>query len=52
MGEVCLLLGEVAWRLRHLARTIYLHVSQNGDAIDLTQVAKLVAALSEPTFVR
>ena len=52
MGEVCMLLGEVAWRLRHLARTVHLRVSQNGDASDLPQVARLVAALSEPVFVR
>ena len=52
MGEVCFLLGEVAWRLRHLARTIHLRVSQGGDAGELAQVAKLVAALSEPVFVR
>lgn len=52
MGEVCFLLGEVAWRLRHLARTIHLRVSQGGDASELAQVAKLVAALSEPVFVR
>jgi len=52
MGEVCLLLGEVAWRLRHLARSIYLRVHQHGSASDQAQVARLVAALSEPVFVR
>ncbi len=52
MGEVCLLLGEVAWRLRHMARTIHLRVRQNGNSNDLAQVARLVAALSEPVFVR
>lgn len=52
MGEVCLLLGEVNWRLRHLARTVHLRVSQNGSASDLVQVARLIAALNEPVFVR
>jgi hypothetical protein len=52
MGEACLLLSEVAWRLRQLARIICLRVGQSRSAGDLAQVAKLVAALSEPSFDR
>lgn len=47
MGEACQLLGEVAWRLRHLARTIALRAAQSGDAGDPAQLAELVAVLNE-----
>ncbi len=52
MGEACQLLGEVAWRLRHLARMITLRAAQSGDAGDLAQVAELVAVLNERPFAR
>jgi hypothetical protein len=52
MGEACLLLSEVAWRLRHLARTTYLRAAQSGDAGDLAQVAELVAVLNERPSAR
>jgi hypothetical protein len=46
MGEVCLVLNEVTWRLRNLARNIYLRTEQGGDANDLECVAKMIAVLS------
>lgn len=49
MGEVCLVLGEVNWRLRNLARNVYLRAEQGGVADDLAQVAQLVAILSSPS---
>jgi len=45
MGEVCLVLGEVNWRLRNLARNVYLRTEQSGGAGELVQVAELVAVL-------
>lgn len=46
MGEICLVLGEVSWRLRNLARNVHLRTEQSGDASDLAQVAELVGVLS------
>lgn len=45
MGEICLVLGEVNWRLRNLARNVHLRTEQSGGASDLTQVAELVNVL-------
>ena len=47
MGEVSLVLNEVNWRLRNLARNIYLRTEQGGDATDLQHVAELTQALSD-----
>jgi hypothetical protein len=47
MGEVCLVLSEVTWRLRNLARNIYLRTEQGGKPDDLEQIADLVTVLSE-----
>ncbi len=47
MGEVCLVLNEVGWRLRNLARNIYLRTEQGGNANDLAIIADLVSALNE-----
>jgi len=46
MGKTCLIVDEVGWRLRHLARNVYLRSAQNGE--DLAPVAELVAVLSAP----
>jgi hypothetical protein len=43
MGNTCLVVAEVGWRLRHLARCVYLRTVQRGE--DATPVAELVAAL-------
>jgi len=51
MGEVCLVLGEVSWRLRNLARNVQLRTEQSGEASDLTQIAELVAVLSDVSKV-
>lgn len=48
MGRTCLVLDEVRWRLRHLARNIYLRTEQRSAGKDLAQVAELVAVLSAP----
>ena len=46
MGKTCLIVDEVGWRLRHLARNVYLRTAQNGD--DLAPVAELIAVLCAP----
>ncbi len=46
MGEVCLVLGEVTWRLRNLARNVHLRTENAGDVSDLAHVAELVAVLN------
>jgi len=48
MGEVCLVLQEVTWRLRNLARNIYLRTEQGGNERDLAYVDDLVAVLNKP----
>jgi hypothetical protein len=45
MGKICLILDEVKWRLRHLARCVYLRSGQSEAADELAQVADLVAVL-------
>lgn len=48
MAKTCLVIDEVNWRLRHLARSIYLRCERGGEASDLAQVAELVAVLGAP----
>jgi HD-GYP domain-containing protein (c-di-GMP phosphodiesterase class II) len=43
MEKACLVVAEVGWRLRHLARHVYWRAAQRGE--DLTSVTALVAAL-------
>ena len=43
MGKTCLVVDEVGWRLRHLARSVYLRTAQRGE--DLAPVAELIAEL-------
>lgn len=43
MGKTCLTVDEVGWRLRHLARSVYLRTAQRGE--DLAPVAELIAEL-------
>ena len=47
MGEVCLVLEEVNWRLRNLARNVFLRTEHAGGAGDLEQVSELVVLLDE-----
>ena len=47
MGEICLVLGEVAWRLRNLARNVHLRTEQSGGSKELMQIADLVMVLSD-----
>ena len=43
MEKACLVVAEVGWRLRHLARHVYWRAAQRGE--DLALVAALVVAL-------
>jgi hypothetical protein len=52
MGEICLVLREVTWRLRNLARNIYLRTEKAGGVKDLALIGDLVAVLNgEPKVV-
>ena len=44
MGKTCLTVDEVGWRLRHLARSVYLRTAQRNE--DLAPVAELIAELA------
>ena len=46
MEKACLVVAEVGWRLRHLARNVHWRAAQRGE--DTTSVAELCAALSAP----
>ena len=50
MGELCLILDEVSWRLRQLARNIYWRAEMSEEASDLLQIADLVAVLNAPNL--
>ena len=53
MGEVCLVLSEVTWRLRNLARNVHLRTEKTDDVGDLAHIAELVTALSsEPKLTK
>lgn len=53
MGEVCLVLKEVSWRLRNLARNVHLRTEKSGKSEDLALVNELVNTLSTaPTLTR
>ena len=53
MGEVCLVLKEVTWRLRNLARNVHLRTEKSGNPGDLTQVGELVNILANaPTLTK
>ena len=42
---------EIAWRLRHLARTVYLDAGQSGNPRDLATLADLLDLLdANPTL--
>ena len=45
MGEICLVLKEVTWRLRNLARNIHLRTEKSGKPEDLAQVCELINIL-------
>jgi hypothetical protein len=48
MSETCLLLEEVRWRLRDLARVVYQRAGETGNAGDLAQAAVLADRLNAP----
>ena len=53
MGEVCLVLKEVTWRLRNLARNVHLRTEKSGNPADLAQVSELVDILGKaPTLTK
>ena len=53
MGEVCLVLKEVTWRLRNLARNVHLRTEKSGNPGDLAQVGELVDILANaPTLTK
>ncbi|MFZ4536595.1 HD-GYP domain-containing protein [Propionivibrio sp.] len=45
MGKTSLMLDEIIWRLRNLARNVYLRTEQSGCVSDLAHVTDLVAVL-------
>lgn len=45
MGEICLIVGEVSWRLRNLARTMYLNIEKGGHPEEMESVSGLIAML-------
>ena len=53
MGEVCLVLKEVTWRLRNLARNVHLRTEKSGNSEDLAQISELIDTLgTAPTLTR
>lgn len=48
MGKICLMLDEVGWRLRNLARSLQLRAAQGEDALVPAAVAELVEVLNAP----
>lgn len=47
MSEISVVLAEVKWRLRNLARNIYLRIEKGGEAkADLENITELIAVLS------
>ena len=45
-GEVSLVLAEAGWRLRNIARNVYLRSEQRGDASEVAQVTMLAETLN------
>lgn len=45
MGEICLIVREVSWRLRNLARNVHLRIENTGDPGAMASVGPLIAAL-------
>ncbi len=53
MGEVCLMLDEVGWRLRHLARRVFQCCGErigSGDVDETRPIAELFAVLDAPAL--
>lgn len=48
MGEVCLIVPEVSWRLLNLARNLHLHTENSGNPDDLERARELIAVLDPP----
>lgn len=45
MGEICLIIPEIVWRMRNLARNLHMQVETSGSVDDLARTAELVALL-------
>lgn len=45
--EICLVMGEVSWRIRNLSRNLYLRLDGTGDPGDLEFAKGLIATLGE-----
>jgi len=48
IGEICLIVREVSWRLRNLARNLHLRIEKTGNPGDMERVAELIATLDAP----
>jgi len=44
-NEICLIVGEISWRLRNLARIVHLRMEKTGSSEELKQIAELIVAL-------
>lgn len=44
-GEICLIIREVSWRLRNLARNVHLRIENNGNADEMASVRGLIELL-------
>lgn len=45
MGEICLIVREVSWRLRNLARNVHLRIENTGDRQAMASVGELIGRL-------
>lgn len=45
MGEICLIVREVSWRLRNMARNVHLRIEKTGNPAELESVCGLIALL-------
>ena len=52
MSEICLIIPEIAWRMRNLARNLHMQVETSGSVDDVARTAGLIALLdSRPPTV-
>lgn len=45
MSEICLIIPEITWRLRNLARNLHMQVETSGSVEDIARTAELIALL-------
>jgi len=45
MGEICLIVREISWRLRNMARNVHLRIEQTGNPEEMKSVGGLIALL-------